>query len=261
MDRKELLDRAAGPEDRIFMARVLDKAQLVQKKHHTVVTDFCDPYQQNLITPVLSKVPGISFLWHGGTASAERRRLVICPDYQDPAGAEAGISAISVIGNLKFHKLTHRDYLGSVMGLGIKREKIGDLLVTDKGCQMIVDHDIADYIARHLTKVNRVGVKAEIIAVADVELPKEEVREVLASAASLRLDAVAAVGFGVSRARLAGEIAAGKVKVNWNTVTEGSYSVKPGDRISIRGRGRIEIGEIRGLTKKGRISLLIKRYR
>lgn len=260
MDRKELLDRASSPEDRVFIARMLDKIQLAGNKSETVVTDFCDPYQQGMISPVLFKVPGISFIWQGGYQMAERQRLVICPDFLDSSEADAEITAISVTGNFKFQKLTHRDYLGSILGLGIKREKIGDLLVTERGCQLVVDREIADYITRNLTKVHRLTVKVEPISIDELEIPEEKVREVFATVSSLRLDAVAAVGFGVSRSKIAGEIAADKVRVNWNTVSEGSYTLKVGDRISARTRGRIEVHEIKGETKKGRISVLIKRY-
>lgn len=259
-NRKEILDRATSPEDKKLIARVLDRVDLVIKTHDITVTAFCDPYQQNLISPVLSKVPGISFLWAGGYDKAERKRLVACPDYMEARTQDAGLRALLVTGNLRFQDLSHRDYLGSLLGLGIKREKIGDLIITDGGCQVIVDEDIADYIMTNLTKVHRVGVKVQEITISDLRVPEEKTREIFATVPSLRLDAVAAAGFGVSRTKMAAEIAAERVKVNWTVVSDCSHSICAGDIISVRGKGRAEIEKVRGETKKGRLALIIKRY-
>ncbi len=260
MDREDILEQAAGPEDRALVARVLDKVQAVRKSHEVAVTEFYDPYQQGLISPVLARAPEISFMWSGGYEGAERQRLVICPDYLEPARLDPELEVLSVTGNLKFQKVSHRDFLGAVLGLGIKREKIGDVLVNRQGCYVIIDRSIAGYVVSNLIKVHRVTVRVERISPGDMALPEVKVKEVFATVSSLRLDAVAAAGFGVSRSKMAGEIGAEKVKVNWNVIADCSYSVKEGDRISVRGRGRAEIEEVRGETRKGRISLVIKRY-
>jgi len=132
MDRKKLLERVQSPDDRRFVARVLDKITLALKNHQTVVTDFCDPYQQNLISPAL-RVPGISFIWSGGYEAAERQRLIIGPEYLDIQEVDNALALLAVTGNLKYQNLTHRDFLGSILGLGIKREKVGDIIVNDQG--------------------------------------------------------------------------------------------------------------------------------
>lgn len=260
MDRENILDRAASPEERALIARVLDKIQAVNKFHEVAVTEFYDPYQQGLVTPVLARAPEISFAWSGGYEMAERQRLVLGPDYLEPARLDPEIEILSVSGNLKFQKVTHRDFLGAVLGLGIKREKIGDVVVNPQGCYVIADRSIAGYVMSNLTRVHRVAVKVDRILPDDMVLPEEKVKVVYATVSSLRLDAVAAAGFGVSRSKMAAEIGAEKVKVNWHVVADCSYTVKEGDRISVRGRGRAEIEEIRGETRKGRISLVIRRY-
>ncbi|MHB9094738.1 MAG: photosystem II S4 domain protein [Eubacteriales bacterium] len=260
LDRKEILERAGTPEDRILMARVLDKTESVKKFHYTAVSEFYDPYQQNLISPVLSKVPGISFVWDGGYPGAERKRLVIHPDYMTAGESDSELMVLSISGNLKFQGLSHRDFLGAVLGLGIKREKVGDIIVNEGGCQVVVDRSIGDYITENLTKVHRVSVKVEKIAPETIEVPAEKVKEIFATVPSLRLDAVAAAGFGVSRTKIASVIAAENVKVNWAVTTNLAHGVKEGDIISIRGRGRTEITSVRGETKKGRISIVLKRY-
>lgn len=259
MDKKQWLERVQSPEDRRFMAKVLDKITLVLKNHETVVTDFFDPHQQNLISPVL-RVPGISFIWAGGYESAERQRLVVGPEYLDMEEVDHALVLLAVTGNLKYQNLAHRDFLGSILGLGIKREKIGDIIVNDKGCQVIVDESISGYIINNLTKVHRVSVKVERADFEVLELPAENTKEINTTVSSLRIDAVAAAGYGASRTKMASDITAEKVKVNWNTVTDPSFNVKEGDIISIRGRGRVEIETVKGETKKGRLAVILKRF-
>lgn len=259
MDRKQLLERVQSPEDRRLLARVLDKIALILKNHETVVTDFFDPYQQNLISPVL-RLPGISFIWTGGYPAAERQRLVIGPEYLDMQEVDNALVMLAVTGNLKYQNLAHRDFLGSILGLGIKREKIGDIIVNDNGCLVIVDESISGYIINNLTKVHRVSVVVKRTAFETLELPEEKTKEIRTTVSSLRIDAVAAAGYGVSRTKMALDITAEKVKVNWNTVSDPSFNVKEGDKISIRGRGRVEVETVKGETKKGRLSVILKRY-
>lgn len=259
MDKKELLERVQSQEDRRFIARVLDKLALVLKNHETVVTDFYDPHQQHLISPAL-RVPGISFIWEGGFERAERQRLVIGPEYLDIQEADRHLVLLSVTGNLKYQDLSHRDFLGSILALGIKREKVGDIIVNEQGCQVIVDEGIADYFINNLSKISRVRVKVERADLETIEAPSENTKAVNATVSSLRLDAVSAAGYGVSRTKMAGDIAAEKVKVNWNMVSDPSYNLKEGDIISVRGRGRAKLATVKGETKKGRVSLVLHRY-
>lgn len=260
MNRKVLLERVKNPDDRVVLAKVLDKIEIAEKAHTVELTGFLDPYQQSIITPVLDRAPGISFIWDGGFEAAERRRLVVFPEYMDDSEIDEEICFLEIKGNLKFQSLSHRDYLGSILGLGIKREKIGDLIIASEGCQVIVDRGIASYISANLTKVHKIGVKVREVEAGMLKLPEEEVREIFATVASLRLDAVAAAGFGVSRSKITAEIFGEKVRVNWSTAKDCSYGVSEGDMISIRGRGRVEIQTVKGETKKGRIALLLKKY-
>lgn len=113
---------------------------------------------------------------------------------------------------------------------------------------------------RNLVKVHRVSVRVEQIPAEELQLPDEKLKEISATVASMRLDAVAAMGFGISRTKMAEEIVSQKVKLNWSVITDCSRIVGEGDTISIRGKGRVEIAKINGETKKGRIFLVLKRY-
>ena len=99
------------------------------------------------------------------------------------------------------------------------------------------------------------------LAELDSIVPREErCKEISATVASLRVDSIAAAGFGTSRSRAAADIEADKLKLNWQSVKNVSQAVKEGDVISLRGRGRLEVAEVRGQTKKGRVGVLLKRY-
>ncbi len=103
-------------------------------------------------------------------------------------------------------------------------------------------------------------VHCERIELADIEPREERCKEIKATVASLRIDSVSAAGFSCSRSRAAADIEADKLKLNWQSVKNAAQTVKEGDIISMRGRGRIEIAEVRGQTKKGRIGITLKRY-
>lgn len=261
IDRERVLNFAAETADKNFLARIVDRFEAVIRQQGYEVTDFCDPARQAMIDKALGWLGDPLSEWRGGYEGAERRRLLICPEYFDPASLDDGIVLLEVTGNFKFQQVTHRDFLGALLSLGIRREKLGDIIVTDSGCQVFVDTGVKDYIAMHLQKIHRVSIQVGEIARDQLVLPVREAGTMQGTVSSLRLDAVASAGFGLSRTKMTREIAAEKVRLNWLVSTDSAAPVKAGDVISIRGMGRLEVREVRGETKKGRIALVLKCYR
>lgn len=260
INREKIMAAIDKTADKNFLARILDRFDAVIRRQGYEVTDFCDPCQQALVDNTVGRLRDPAREWRGGFDDAERRRLVIFPECLDPATLDDGIALLEVAGNFKFRQATHRDFLGALLSLGIKREKLGDIIVTETGCQVFADTGVQDYIAWNLNRIHRVSVRVREIPRTALLLPQGEAREIAATVSSLRLDAVISAGFGDSRTKMAREIAAEKVRLNWLVNTDGAAEVKAGDVVSVRGRGRLEISEIRGSTKKGRIALVIKRY-
>jgi len=260
LNKQKLLAHLQNSEDKLAMAKVLDKAGEVLRTHQPQGTDFLDPYRQELAVGILKGLPELNFILDGGFPRCERQKVILFPEYMEPGSLDHGLVFLKVTGNFKFHEVSHRDYLGSVLALGIKREKLGDLFLFDQGCYIIADTEIAPYIVNHLSQVHRVGVVVTPVPKEEVVLPEEKVKELRTTVSSLRLDVVACAGFGVSRSEMAREIGAEKVKLNWTANTRPDYSVKEGDVISIRGRGRLELAEVGGKTRKERIVVLLKRY-
>lgn len=260
MNREKLLNLATTPEEREVAARVLDLAETVLKTRRPRATDFYDPYRCRLVVSIIEAAPDLAAGVDGGYPGAERSRVLIYPDFlvEEPG---TGLAYLEIRGNFRFGRVNHRDYLGALLGLGLQRGKLGDILVHDSGAQVVAAREVAGYITAGLNSVGRVSVTVREIGREALQPPVPEIREISVTVQSMRLDAVAAHGFGISRSKMVREIAAGKIFLNWRPCLDSSARVEPGDMISARGRGRVEVAETGGRTKKGRISLLLKRFK
>ncbi|MFZ5648426.1 MAG: RNA-binding protein [Bacillota bacterium] len=259
LDRERFM-AAAGGEEKIILARAADIAGVVLKSHKPGVTDFYDPYHAGLVVSALKKAAGLSWRADGGYLGAERQRVLICPDYINPRDEDSGLSFLSLTVNFHGTRPGHRDFLGSLLGLGLKREKLGDILVNDSGAHAVVAGEVAPYILSNLSRVGRWEVSVEEIGADKLAVPEEKVKEVNTTVSSLRLDSVAAAGFGISRSKMAEFIAAERVNLNWQVKSSPSQPVREGDIISIRGRGRVEVAQVKGTSRSGRIFITLRRY-
>jgi photosystem II S4 domain protein len=178
-------------------------------------------------------------------------------------GVEAAgipLAAIEIQGNFLFDPATHGDFLEALLATGIAGEKVGDILaVGEAGAQAIVVPELVDYLSLNLKQVRSVPVKVSSIPLNQLKVQPPRVKSITSVEASLRLDAVASAGFGISRSKMVEEIQRGGVRVNWKPVTQASYLLSPQDWIAIRGRGRLQIEEVVE-TKKGRFRIQMKRY-
>lgn len=194
----------------------------------------------------------------GGYEGAERQIMAFTPELVDYQ-LEYPLVAVEVSGNFNFATVTHRDYLGSLLALGIKREMVGDLLVGTAGCQLVLQQTIASYVIANWQAVGRVGVRVAEIPVADLTPPEPEIVWRQATVASLRLDAIAAVAYGISRTQAAAQIRGGKLKHNFTVETRCEKTVEAGDTLSLAGQGRAQLREIGGQSRKGRWHVQIAR--
>mgnify|MGYP002344174612 CR=1 FL=1 len=268
MDKERFLSHLEH-EDRALAARLLDQVELALKKTEPVATDFLDPREKELLEEIIHYLPEVKKLNYGGYRGAERQRMVIVPAFYLTESVEPPLTYLAikpltkgVRTNTDFSSetlFTHRDLLGSVLGLGVKREKVGDLLIAGDEAQLVVAEEIGDFILTHLKKVGALAVVVETIDPEQLNIPVERIKEIKSTVASLRLDAVAGLGYGVSRTRMAREIKTAKVKVNWKPVTDPDYKLTTGDVLSIRGRGRVILVEVGGQTKKGRMGIILHR--
>ena len=252
--------RASGDVD--LAAKLLDLAELTLKNRKYKVSEFLDPYGQSIAETITAHYDSLTLEVTGGYAGAERVKVAfIDTDFLDYASSlDFDLSAIVIKWDSRYNRLSHRDVLGALMGLGIKREVLGDIIMAGEECYVVADASMATYIMQNLTEVGQATVSVSLASLDDIPAKEEKVKEIRATVASLRLDAIAASGYGMSRTRMADDIAAAKVKINWQEAKSPSQTVKVGDVISMRGRGRVEVVEIPGQTKKGRYSILLRRF-
>lgn len=257
-DREKMLKSVMNIDDRIFLSKIIDKAFKAYKAKEITHSDFLDPSQQGIVKKAMEMQDEVQFEFDGGYEGAERSVAFFYPLGDFYVEDESPITCLNATYKVD-EKLSHRDFLGSLMGLGIKREKIGDILVREQGASIIVSKDIADYVLYNLVKVGRVKLSVEYIDLSALEVPEKEVKEIKTTVASLRLDCIISAGYGMSRSRVAELIRSERVNVNFEPASEISKLVKAGDVISVRGRGRMLFESEGGRTKKGRSSIILKR--
>ena len=258
LPREDLLK---GVENREEIARVIDKAEQAIRTWEVVLTDFLSPPVMFEVQKIFSKLTDIELLAWGGYPQAERQRLGISRSEIPLDSSQIELAVLDVAGNFLFDTATHRDFLGSILGTGIVREKVGDIIVLgERGAQVIVVPEMVEFLTTSLTQVRSVAVKTRQIDFADLKIRPPKKKEMTTVEASMRLDAIASAGFGMSRSKMANAISAGDVRINWKDITQASYNVKAGDLISVRGKGRLEIGEV-SVTKKQRYRVNLVRYK
>ncbi len=225
---------------------------------NSFTTPFLDPRQLELAEAVLRNNRELSYAVFGGHPSAERNMLNIFP--LQLKGGLPPVQAVLVEWNSR-NELGHRDLLGAVMALGLKREQIGDIILfEDNKAALFVDEGKTNYILSNLSQAGNVALNCKLIDPHDLPLAADEGREIKGTVASLRIDAILSLGFGISRSRVVLLIKGGLVRVNWRPISSPSHQVKEGDQISLKGRGRILVQSVEGETRKGRIRLKLKKY-
>lgn len=249
--------QASGEGD--LAARLLDLAEAALRNRKYKVSEFLDPYGYSIAETIGAHYDRLELSSNGGYNGAERVKAIFVNE-EFRGTPDAAIAGLSAAWDDRYYQITHRDVLGSLMGLGIKREIIGDIIMCGQGCQIIVDSSLVNFIMQNFNKVGAAAITVSQFNLADIIPREEKIKEIKTTVASLRLDVIAAAGFGTSRSRMSEEVAAGKLKVNWQEAKNSAQSIRANDIISMRGRGRVEVCEILGQTKKGRISILLKRF-
>ncbi len=262
MDKGALLDRLGlAGEDRLALAKVLDRAEQAERRSVPAATDFLSPQQRARALDLLrlAGVSETSYVLHGGYEGAERQVLLFLPDWLEPENAEPPIRCLRASFREE-DKLTHRDFLGSLMGLGIVREKVGDILVAPDSADLLVLEGVADFLLQSWTSAGRAKLRVTAIEPDNLHIPTVQRRELRDTVSSLRLDAVAASGFRLARGKAAALIESGKVQLNWRECVKPDKLLEAGDVVSARGFGKFELSEVGGLTRKGRISIVLQVY-
>jgi len=227
--------------------------------NRTLTTAFLDPRQLELADVVLCRESAYAYTVYGGYPEAERNLLCIFPAQHKEKLPE--LEAVRVSWKGPAGQVGHRDLLGAVLAIGLKRDQVGDIITTsEQQAVVIVAAAQAAYISANLTEVGHARVESTTIDLADLPLPKDDGRDIKGTVPSLRLDAVISLGFSLSRSKVVLLIRGGIVRVNWRPVDSPAHQLKEGDQVSLKGKGRLLLTSVEGETRKGRIHINLKRY-
>ena len=238
-----------------FLKRIEDLYNRARNRNVITCTNFLTPTEAELIR---ASYLGKSVVFSGGRDEAERVRAFFLPEYMEELEVEEYIKALRF--KFSFKELSHRDFLGAILNLGIKRECLGDIYVFEKEAYAFVTLEVVEFIKLNLTKVGKIGVVIEEVEFDKVKMPELKLEEVKFSVQSLRLDSVASGIFNESREKMNLNIRDGIVMLNYLVCQNPSQSIKEGDIISIKGFGKAVILEIGGLTRRGKTFMVAGKY-
>ena len=255
MEKQEILSEYKRQEDKILIAQVLDKIKFSQTRQKIEYTDFLDMYQISCVESFLKKNNYKNYIFYGGFDNAERKALIIYPEKYNMEMLEKNYNKILSIVRIELPeemngKYAHRNYLGGIVKLGLKREKVGDILVFNNGADIITFVDFAKF-------QNSKIIVDEISKIRKQEIKIEEVKIIVPS---LRLDNIVSDLAKTSRSKAVQIMEAQRVFVNGKNEIKASKQIKQNDIITIRGKGRFIIKEFTGTTRSGRTVILVEKY-
>ena len=246
-------------EDQLLSAILQDKYRLCEKRGIPTWSDFLTPAQAAEAEDVCRALKA-DFVLDGGYEDAERRICIFRPE--EVWGEEPSPICILRMNVPKGSpELSHRDYLGALLGLGIERSVLGDILVREDGADAVVLSEMAGYLAQNLTSVGRATASCQVLDISQLITGEQKTEEIRDTVASLRLDSICASAFRAARGKAQEAIRAGLVSVNGRQVLKPDTEVCEGDSISLRGKGKAALKDIGGRSRKDRISVIITRWR
>lgn len=268
MDKDIVLSKYKKAEEKLLVSKLLDKVSLAEKTGKITDTDFYNESEQNIINNVIKDIGLENYKIYGIAENSDRKMIIIYPENMrelfdsDSFKYETIVSVIRVIvpkDNKEFYN--HGVYLGGILKLGIKREKIGDIIVFDDGCDIIVKKECEKFLLSNLSSLNRFSC-CEINVIKNKEITKQEksFKDIKVITSSLRLDNIVSELARTSRNKAVEILQEERVFVNYENETKSTKQIKENDTISIRGKGKFIISEIVGNTKKGNFILNIKKY-
>ena len=216
----------------------------------------------------------MKYLFYGGYEDAERRICIFLPEPDEeskffskhekdsfsPADNDP-LAVIRIEAPKHGRELTHRDYLGAMLGLGVQRNVIGDIIVREGGADAVVLKEMAEFFELNLTGVGRSEVSVSVCGREVLKTAEQRTETIRDTVASLRLDSICASAFRLARGKAQEAIHQGLVSINGRQCLKPDAEVSEKDRISFRGKGKVILSEIGNRTRKDRIAVIIERLK
>ncbi len=256
-------------EDEVLFSHASDLKMQCADESVVQSTAFLDLRQRTLLLP-LEKVQSeyVKTFYYGGFDEAERLCAVFVPRFYEENDVfeffktypEFDPIVLLRLEKDRFTSLSHRDYLGALMGLGLRREMLGDIVTDENGCFLFCLSSVKKFIEENLKSAGRASIKVSEVQKGSFVQKNERTEDVFFSVASLRLDAVCGAAFSLSRGKAAEFIESGNVYLGGIQTTKTDRKVALGEKIVLRGKGKAVLSEIKGESKKGRIHIVLKKY-
>ncbi|WP_058307891.1 YlmH family RNA-binding protein [Gracilibacillus massiliensis] len=242
-------------EEYPFIDQVLSWRDHVTTRYESKVIDFLHPREQRIFDTIIGNDEEIQLHFFGGWELAERKRAVLAPYYEEISNDSFEVVLLQATFPQKFVSIEHPDVLGSFLSAGIKRKKIGDIVIYEDTIQIVVAEDIMTYLITNITSIKKAGVSFEKVPLTNRLPSQDKWQELTTTCASLRLDVLIKEIYQMSRQQALNLIKKGYVKVNFQTIDQPAFLLEDGDLLSIRGKGRSRIKELQGRTKKDKIRI------
>ena len=249
--------------DELIISKIEDRIRQCRDGYYVTSTGLLDSHEQALARQVMMHAADVRTFLYGGYEGAERRMLVCVPaaiPMTDEEAADGLLAVLRVSKPAISRELSHRDYLGSVLGLGIDRSVTGDILVRDDGADIIIIPDIADFLLDELVQVGRTHVSRELRPIDELKIPEVRTQTIKDTVPSARLDSVIASAFKLSRSKASEAIRGGIVSVDHIECLKPDAKVAEGSILVLKGRGKAVLREVGGESKKGRTWIIIEKY-
>lgn len=247
-------------DEKRFVKMIFEYSKRADSQYRPLFTDFYDrEWVTHMLDCYVDESTRQMCYFYGGFETAERQMIGVAPYHLENEDFPMNVLQVNVkVGMGK--PLTHRDYLGALLGLGIERDTIGDIVIKPFGAYIIANDSMISYISSQLLSIGRYqNIELQVIPFSQMVIDPPEVKIYETTVASLRLDVIVAAAFGLSRGLSTKLIQSEKVKCN-GIIGNHKQLIKEGDRITVRGHGKIKLKQINGVTKKDRLHITIEKY-
>lgn len=268
MNRQEILNKYDNEEDRILVSKLLDRIEFVEKKNNVENTEFLSLHQIEILEKVLKTIKYTNYTIYGGYENAERAIIILYPEKLETVFEKKLFDYNNIMQVLRITlpneirgKYNHRDYLGAIVKVGIKREKVGDIIVSIDGADIIATKEIISYLITSLsdlTRFSKSNFEIHKIDELNIAPPKTEIMNIIVP--SMRMDSIVSEIIRTSRSKAMEVINTERVFINGELVTKNAKMLKEKDMITVRGKGRFKVNKILNSTKKGNLVVEVEKY-
>jgi len=258
-DFEKYYDFIRDNETKNSVKKISDKITFVSKNFIPAITEFINPYVAELSLPLINNLD-MKFELFPSYEYGERKVFILYPEFLDSIEPNEFIIGLRIKNKSKFKILSHKDYLGSIMSLGIDRNRTGDIYVYDDYADIVIHSDISDYIIYNLEKIGTNKIEIEKISINEVDFKEQEHILLNINSSSMRIDNIVKHIINKSREIASDMIKSGNVKINWVVEDKVSTVVEEGDMLSVSKYGRFKISKCIGITKSGKNKVEIKHY-